>query len=702
MEATARVPGQPGSAQDRRTAGEHIHQLLGLAESLVRTAVPKPMAPESLPLVSSPLGVDLGLLSDDEAVAWAQNLEQLNRHLQGLLVQAAGELSERVYAGRYKDACSRKPAELLTSSLKLSRAEAARRIRLASHFQTSTDPLTQVATTPSQPILGSALFTGRVSSEQALIVSGFVDEAAWLASSGSILEAQPSELEELLTRQAEDEPADILRILGRHALALLDPDGQKPSEADLVAKQGIFFRNPRNGLVHVDGFMTIRQYEHLMAGIGWSSSPKPRDPESQEAEQNVAEQQDGSNQSIPGVSELLAQLLVTSSQNGPVQPPVQPPVQHPLQPLWTPSTGDDGSTWLKPPPSLGIAERSQGWRKPLAPDDIPPRPPEAPHDATPPRFQGEKWFWFPDNRDVTASNNGWIRPAQGGSPTPGNPVPSPGVPIPGVPIPDAPGPDEAGPDEAGPDEATSTTAPVDAGATAPPETVQSQPWPHLIDGVWVPEPGSNGGLGGLDPIDPNSTDPAVKDRRTHGQKLLDGLISCVQLAARTGQLPMNGGLKSQLYLSVTQADLDKKDGTSIVLAPYSGPVALALFEEDLCTSEVTPLLRDTNGGVLDVGRTQRLFTFAQRKILPARDMGCAYPDCTAPPFWTEAHHIIPWQHGGRTSVDNAVLCCSLHHHYLHDRGWTIRLEGGIAWFTPPYSVDILRRERRNNFHHGRS
>lgn len=685
MEATARVPGQPGSTQDRRTAGEHIHQLLGLAESLARAAVPKPMTPESLPLVSSPLGVDLDLLSDDEAVAWAQTLEHLNRYLQGLLVQAAGELSERVYAGRYEEACSRKPAELLTSSLKLSRAEAARRIRLASHFQTSTDPLTQVPTTPSQPILGSALFTGRVSSEQALIVSGFVDEAARLANSGSILEDQPRELEELLTRQAEDEPADILRILGRHALALLDPDGQKPSEADLLAKQGIFFRNPRNGLVHVDGFMTIRQYEHLMVAIGWSSSPKQRDPESQESGQNVAEQQDCSNQPIPGVSELLAQLLDTSSPDR----PVQQPVQHPLQPLWTPSTGDDGSTWLKPPPSRGIAERSQGWRKPLAPDNIPPRPPEAPPDAIPPRFQGEKWFWFPDNRDATASTNGSIRAAQGGSPTPGSPAPSPEAPDP-----EAPGAHETAP-------FTPVSAPPDAEATARPETAQPQPWPHLVDGVWVPEPGSDGGLGGLDPIDPNSTDPAVKDRRTHGQKLLDGLISCVQLAARTGQLPMNGGLKSQLYLSVTQVDLDKKDGTSMVLAPYSGPVPLALFEEDLCTSEVTTLLRDTTGSILDVGRTQRLFTFAQRKILLARDMGCAYPDCTAPPFWTEAHHIIPWQHGGLTSVDNAVLCCSLHHHYLHDRGWTVRLEGGVAWFTPPYSVDILRRERRNNFHRGR-
>ncbi|WP_449373979.1 HNH endonuclease [Arthrobacter psychrolactophilus] len=72
----------------------------------------------------------------------------------------------------------------------------------------------------------------------------------------------------------------------------------------------------------------------------------------------------------------------------------------------------------------------------------------------------------------------------------------------------------------------------------------------------------------------------------------------------------------------------------------------------------------------------------------------------APAQWTEAHHIIPWQDGGDTSVDNGVLCCSRHHHYLHDRGWTVRLVGNIAWFTPPYNEDINRRERRNTYHRG--
>ncbi len=185
--------------------------------------------------------------------------------------------------------------------------------------------------------------------------------------------------------------------------------------------------------------------------------------------------------------------------------------------------------------------------------------------------------------------------------------------------------------------------------------------------------------------------------------LLDGFLHCLKVAAGTGSLPLNGGLKAQLYLSVTQEDLDRqsRDGQSMggtINTPFSGQVPLPLFSEEVCDANVTRMLVDSNGQILDVGRTQRLFTFAQRKILVARDMGCAFPDCTVPPQWTEAHHIIPWQNGGDTSVDNGVLCCSLHHHYLHDRGWSVRLDGGAAWFKPPYSEDITRRERRNLYH----
>ncbi|WP_154605257.1 HNH endonuclease signature motif containing protein [Arthrobacter sp. AQ5-05] len=232
----------------------------------------------------------------------------------------------------------------------------------------------------------------------------------------------------------------------------------------------------------------------------------------------------------------------------------------------------------------------------------------------------------------------------------------------------------------------------------------ARPWPHLLNGTSVPEPGSEEDLPGLDPIDPHSTDPAVTDRRTHGQKLLDGLIDCLKLAARTGLLPITGGLRPQVFISTTQAELERKNTAGeplgIALAPYSGPQPLAAFAETLCDADITGTILGDGSEILNVGRTQRLFTTAQRKILLARDLGCTFPDCTKPGTWTEAHHILPWYEGGESNINNAAPLCGPHHTHTHQGAWTVRLHHGIPFYTPSYNVDPTQHERRNTYHHG--
>ncbi|MGO4384175.1 HNH endonuclease signature motif containing protein, partial [Specibacter sp. RAF43] len=79
---------------------------------------------------------------------------------------------------------------------------------------------------------------------------------------------------------------------------------------------------------------------------------------------------------------------------------------------------------------------------------------------------------------------------------------------------------------------------------------------------------------------------------------------------------------------------------------------------------------------------------------------CTFPDCTAPAWWTEAHHLTPWQLGGETDINNAALLCSRHHHLLHHGAWTLTMIHGTPHFTPPYTLDPTRRPRRNTYHHG--
>ena len=39
-----------------------------------------------------------------------------------------------------------------------------------------------------------------------------------------------------------------------------------------------------------------------------------------------------------------------------------------------------------------------------------------------------------------------------------------------------------------------------------------------------------------------------------------------------------------------------------------------------------------------------------------RDGGCAFPGCGTPSGWCDAHHIVHWNDGGPTDLDNLILC----------------------------------------------
>jgi hypothetical protein len=79
------------------------------------------------------------------------------------------------------------------------------------------------------------------------------------------------------------------------------------------------------------------------------------------------------------------------------------------------------------------------------------------------------------------------------------------------------------------------------------------------------------------------------------------------------------------------------------------------------------------GEVLDVGRAAARWTPAIRRAITARDGGCVFPGCDRPPSWCDVHHCTPWAEGGVTAVDNGALLCRHHHHFLHERAWTVQI-----------------------------
>ena len=104
------------------------------------------------------------------------------------------------------------------------------------------------------------------------------------------------------------------------------------------------------------------------------------------------------------------------------------------------------------------------------------------------------------------------------------------------------------------------------------------------------------------------------------------------------------------------------------------PLSRTDFQRCLCDSTITRIITGPTSEPLDVGREERFATRAIRKAVIKRDRRCRFPGCDRLPRWCEIHHVVPWEAGGDTSVDNLVLICRYHHHVLHLPGWNHKLD----------------------------
>ncbi len=163
----------------------------------------------------------------------------------------------------------------------------------------------------------------------------------------------------------------------------------------------------------------------------------------------------------------------------------------------------------------------------------------------------------------------------------------------------------------------------------------------------------------------------ASDPRTTEQVALDAFVELVRLGSAVEPGDLVGTRKPAVRVLVTDADLRARTGVARIEGS-SEPVSIATAARHICESGTVPILFDSAGQVVNLGRDQRLFTPRQRIALGARDGGCVWPGCDRPPSWCEAHHIDEWKaHGGRTDVADGVLLCRFHHLYVHDQRWRI-------------------------------
>ena len=101
--------------------------------------------------------------------------------------------------------------------------------------------------------------------------------------------------------------------------------------------------------------------------------------------------------------------------------------------------------------------------------------------------------------------------------------------------------------------------------------------------------------------------------------------------------------------------------------------------EDLYESATVHTVSVRNGviidapGQLNLARSSRLANRAQRRALGAIYPTCAIPGCRVRYSRTKLHHIIWWDHGGPSNLDNFLPLCEQHHHNIHHNGWQLTL-----------------------------
>ena len=209
---------------------------------------------------------------------------------------------------------------------------------------------------------------------------------------------------------------------------------------------------------------------------------------------------------------------------------------------------------------------------------------------------------------------------------------------------------------------------------------------------------------------PDADDAAsaeLLDQRTRPQRHLDGLVGGCKAALAAGDLPAAGGLRPQVMVTIDYRDLldrlggagpeTRAPGSNAGTLMFTGPITASTVRKIACDADLIPIVLGGKGRILDIGRASRVFPPHVRKAITARDQGCAFPQCTIPAPWCEAHHINYWSRGGSTGTGNGTLLCSHHHHVIHKEQWTIQLRSGVPWFIPPPHLDPRQVPRRNRY-----
>lgn len=176
------------------------------------------------------------------------------------------------------------------------------------------------------------------------------------------------------------------------------------------------------------------------------------------------------------------------------------------------------------------------------------------------------------------------------------------------------------------------------------------------------------------------TPPAQEDDvpvpacRPTAQRMSEALAEMAARALASGSVPIVRGERTEVVLHIDQAYLSGLRGEGRCDLTNTPGISWSGARMMSCDAKLRALVRGADGKAVDLGRSQRLVSDKQRRLLTARDHCCRFPGC-ANHRYVDAHHVVHWEDGGPTNLSNLILLCPRHHRLHHQGEFDIAADG---------------------------
>ena len=188
------------------------------------------------------------------------------------------------------------------------------------------------------------------------------------------------------------------------------------------------------------------------------------------------------------------------------------------------------------------------------------------------------------------------------------------------------------------------------------------------------------------------------DHRTLAQRQHDALVVIGRIALMSGLGELNG-LPVSIIIRTTLQDLESRAGVGTTAGGTVIPIQDVIRLGGHANHNLA-VFDGVTGQALNLYRTKRTASAAQRIMLIARDGGCTKPCCTVGAYGSQVHHAAAdWADDGNTNIDELALACGPDNR-LVDRngGWTTTINSGgeVEWIPPPH---LDTGQARINYYH---